>query len=144
MLCKGSSAKQKFSIATQKHILLELFPDAEFVSDIDSAFNFKRKGLKTILESTMLEHSVHIVVASKDRLARAGFELIKWLVELSVRRIEVLDDSNNTSEAFDTAELIGFITYPCNSHYGKRSAQRRKNKRLKKDSVLSRKQSRLT
>ena len=133
-----SSSKQKSSIDTQKHILLKRYPDAEFISDVASAFNFKRKGLQTILEFAMLGHSVHIVVASRDRLARSGFEFIKWLVELSGGRIESLDDSNNTAESFDTAELIGFITSFCNSHYGKRSAERRKSNSIKKDPVLPR------
>ena len=122
-----SSGKQKSSINTQKRILLERHPDAEFISDIASAFNFKRKGLQTILESAMCGNPTHIVVTTKGRLARSGFELIKWLVELSGGQIEVLDDSNGSSEAFDTTELIGFITSLCNSHYGKRSAERRKN-----------------
>ncbi|WP_159447838.1 recombinase family protein [Photobacterium toruni] len=113
--------------------MLERYPDAEFISDIASAFNFKRKGLQTLLESAMLEHSIHVVVASKDRLARSGFELIKRLVELSDGRIEILDDPNDTTESFDTAELIGFITSFCNSHYGKRSAERCKSDRIEKD-----------
>ncbi|MCG3884504.1 recombinase family protein [Photobacterium leiognathi] len=131
-----SSSKQLSSIDTQKRILLERYPEAEFISDIASAFNFKRKGLQTILESVMLGHSVHIVVTTKDRLVRSGFELIKGLVELSGGRIEILDDSNNTSESFDTAELVGFLSF-CNSYYGRRSAERRKNSSIEKDQVLS-------
>ena len=133
-----SSSKQKTSIDTQKHLLLERYPDAEFISDVASAFNFKRKGLQAILEHAMLGHSVHVVVATKDRLARSGFELIKHLIELSGGQVEILDDQDQATEAFDTAELIGFITSFCNSHYGKRSAQRRKNNRLQKDPVLPR------
>ena len=128
-----SSSKQRSSIDTQQRILLERYPDAEFIFDIASAFNFKRKGFQTILESAMLGTPIHIVVTTKDRLARSGFELIKWLVELSGGQIEILDDSDNTTESFDTAELIGFITSFCNSHYGKRSTKRRKNNNNKKD-----------
>jgi len=132
-----SSRKQASSIDTQKRILLQRYPDAEFFSDTASAFNFTRKGLQTILESAMLGHSIHVVVATKDRLASSEFELIKRLIELSGGRVEILDDDNSPSEAFDTAELIGFITSFCNSHYGKRSAQRRKDNCLKKDTVSS-------
>ena len=85
----------------------------------------------------MRGHSVHLVVATKDRLARSGFELIKWLIELPGGRVEILDDEDHPSESFDTAELIGFITSFCNSHYGKHSAERRKNHLLKEDPVLS-------
>ncbi|WP_422135595.1 IS607 family transposase [Endozoicomonas sp. ALD040] len=139
-----SSGKQKSSIDTQKRILLKEHPDAEFISDIASAFNFKRKGLQTILESPVCGNPTHIVVATKNRLARSGFELIKWLVELSGGHIEVLDDPDNACEPFDTQELIGFITSFCNSHYGKRSAKRRKGRKgrkessIKKDQVLPR------
>nr|MDT0253444.1 recombinase family protein [Endozoicomonas sp.] len=128
-----SSVKQKFSIATQKRLLLERYPDSGFIADIASAFNFKRKGLKTILESAMLGNPTLVVVTTKDRLARSGFELIKWLVELSGGQIDILDGQADPTEAVDTQELIGFITSFCNSHYGKRSAERRKNNSLKKD-----------
>ncbi|WP_257280982.1 recombinase family protein [Endozoicomonas sp. ISHI1] len=132
-----SSGKQKSSINTQKRILLQKHPDAEFINDIASAFNFKRKGLQTILESAVCGNPTHIVV-TKDHLARSGFELIKCFVELSGGHIEVLDDPDNASESIDTQELIGFITSFCNSHYGKRSAKRRKDSRVKKDQVLPR------
>ena len=131
-----SSGKQRSSIDAQKRILLQKHPDAEFVSDIASAFNFKRKGLQTILESAVCKNPTHIVVATKDRLARSGFELIKWLIELSGGHVEILDDLNDSSQSFDTQELIGFIPSFCNSHYGKRSAERRKDTGVKKDQDL--------
>jgi predicted site-specific integrase-resolvase len=131
-----SSAKQKSSINTQKKTLLEKYPDAEFISDIASAFNFTRKGLQTILGSAMQGHSVHVVVASKDRLARSGFELIRWIIELSGGGIEILDEKTGPTEKFDTTELIGFITSFCNSHYGKRSAEARKRNRREENTVL--------
>ncbi|MFK0570608.1 recombinase family protein [Endozoicomonas sp.] len=110
-----SSVKQKFSIATQKRLLLERYPDSGFIADIASAFNFKRQRLKAILESAMLGYPTPLmatkaVVTTKDRLARSGFELIKWLIELSGGQIEILDGQAAPSEAFDTQELIGFVT----------------------------------
>ena len=117
----------------QKSLLLNKHPDSEFISDIASAFNFKRKGLQTILESAMLGNPALVVVTTKDRLARSGFELIKWLIELSGGRIDILDDPDGSKQAFDPKELIGFITSFCNSHYGKGSAERHQDHRLKKD-----------
>ena len=128
-----SSDRQKSSIDTQKSLLLKKHPDSEFISDIASAFNFKRKGLQTILESAMLGNPTLVVVTTKDRLARSGFKLIKWLIELSGGRIDILDDPDSSTEVFDTQELIGFITSFCNSHCEKRSAERRQDHRLKKD-----------
>jgi len=128
-----SSKKQETSIETQKQILLQKYPETEFIYDIASAFNFQRKGLKTILELAMSGNAIHIVVTSQDRLARSGFELFRWIIEFSGGRIESLEESIKT-EKFNTKELIGFITSFCNSYYGKRSAQRRKDiKSLQED-----------
>ena len=120
-----SSKKQETSIKTQQRILLERYPNSELIIDTASAFNFQRKGLKTILEQAMSGIAIHVVVTSQDRLARSGFELIRWIIELSGGRVESLEESIET-EKFDTKELIGFITSFCNSYYGKRSARRRK------------------
>nr|MDT0253626.1 recombinase family protein [Endozoicomonas sp.] len=67
-----SSVKQRSSIATQKRLLLERYPDSEFIADVASAFNFKRKGLKAILESAMLGSptllmATKVVVTTKDQ-----------------------------------------------------------------------------
>ena len=119
-----SPYKQKTSIETQKQILLKKYPKAEVIIDIASAFNFQRKGLKTILEQAMSGDAIRVVVTSQDRLARSGFELIRWIIELSGGRVESLEESIKT-EKFNTEELISFITSFCNSYYGKRSAKRR-------------------
>ena len=127
-----SSSKQKTTVERQLELLSEKYPKHEQLSDIASAFNFQRKGLKTILESAMSGSSVEVVVTTHDRLARSGLELIRWIIELHGGRIISLEESAKT-ENFDTKELIGFITSFCNSYYGKRSAQRRKDNSIKKD-----------
>ena len=127
-----SSAKQKTSLENQIKLLKKKYQEYEVISDIASAFNFQRKGLKTILESAMQGESVTVVVTTQDRLARSGFKLIKWIVELHGGEIISLEKSTDTEE-FDTNELIGFITSFCNSYYGKRSAQRRQDSCLEKD-----------
>jgi excisionase family DNA binding protein len=119
-----SSQKQKSSLEKQEQMLKTKYPNEEFISDIPSAFNFKRKGLKTLLELAMSGASIHIVVTSNDRLIRSGFELIRWIIELHGGTITSLEEGIKT-ETFDTQELIGFITSFCNSYYGKRSSKRR-------------------
>ena len=133
LYARVSSKKQESSIKKQKELLQEKYPNAELIIDIASAFNFERKGLKAILESAMSGTAIEVVVATQDRLARSGFGLIKWVIELHGGEIISLEEEIN-SEKFDTKELIGFITSFCNSHYGKRSAKRRKeNSSIKKD-----------
>jgi predicted site-specific integrase-resolvase len=128
-----SSAKQKTSLVKQRELLLEQYPNSTFISDTSSAFNFKRQGLKTILEQAMSGTSIKLVASTQDRIARSGFELIKYIIELSGGSIELLEENTQPTEQFDTTELIGFITSFCNSYYGKRSAKRRKDSRNKKD-----------
>jgi excisionase family DNA binding protein len=132
-----SSAKQRSSLYRQEELLREKYPNEAFISDIASAFNFKRKGLQTILELAMSGVAVHVVVTSNDRLARSGFELIRWIVELHGGTIKSLEEGIKT-EAFDTGELIGFITSFCNSYYGKRSSKRRQDSdSIEKNTILS-------
>lgn len=128
-----SSAKQQSSLKRQEELLTKEYPKDEFIYDIASAFNFKRKGLKTILELAMSGVTVNIVVTTNDRLARSGLELIRWIIELHGGSITSLEEGTKT-ETFDTGELIGFITSFCNSYYGKRSAKRRcEGNSIKKD-----------
>jgi predicted site-specific integrase-resolvase len=81
----------------------------------------------------MRGEAITVVVTTQDRLARSGFELLRWIIEFSGGRIESLEESIET-EKFNTKELIGFITSFCNAYYGKRSVQRRKDiKNLQED-----------
>ena len=123
-----SSRKQQSSIEKQLKLLSEKYPKHEQLIDIASAFNFERKGLKTILECAMSGTSIEVVVTTQDRLARSGFQLIKWIIELYGGKIITMDREIKT-EKFDTTELIGFITSFCNSYYGKRSAERKKKEK---------------
>jgi putative resolvase len=59
------------------------YSTAEFVRDIGSGLNFKRKSLKTILERAMSGTHITLVVAHRDRLARFGIDLIRQVIEPS-------------------------------------------------------------
>lgn len=54
---------------------------AEVIKDIGNGLNFKRKGLRTILDRLLRGDQLTIVVTCRDRLTRFGFELIQYLVE---------------------------------------------------------------
>ena len=45
-----SSAKQKADLERQKQLLLNKYPQHELVSDVGSGINFKRAGLRSLLE----------------------------------------------------------------------------------------------
>ena len=52
---------------------MQEYPDHELITDIGSGINWKRKGLKKILEQTMLGNVEQVVVADRDRLCRFAF-----------------------------------------------------------------------
>ena len=75
------STKQKDDLTRQKKYLRAHIPDKyskqEFndISDIGSGLNFKRPGLLQILGLVKHGRVSTIIVASRDRMARFGFEL---------------------------------------------------------------------
>ncbi|MCI0709802.1 MAG: recombinase family protein [Chloroflexi bacterium] len=58
------------------------FPEAEIIKDIGSGLNFKRQGLRTLLEQAMRGDQLTIVVADRDRFTRFGFESLDFIVGL--------------------------------------------------------------
>ena len=59
----------------------ERYPDARVVTDVGGGLNFQRKGLVALLERLHRGDKLRIVVAHRDRLARFGFDLIRWMAE---------------------------------------------------------------
>lgn len=132
LYARVSSAKQRSSLECQVERLRQRYPYAEVISDIASSFNFKRKGIETLLECALSGIAVKFVATNRDRIARSGFELVKKIIESTGGSIELLDDENDTKTTeFNTTELIAFITSFCNSYYGKRSDQVRRSSKTK-------------
>ena len=94
----------------------------EFISDIASGINFKRKGLSTILDACLQGNVGEIVVAHRDRLCRFGFDLLKLIVEKQGGKITVInDDIHKSTEQELSEDLLSIIhIYSCRQ-MGKRS-----------------------
>ena len=130
--CRVSSSKQRDDLARQVAYLHGLFPDAEVIKDIGSGLNYKRKGLRAILERIVRGDKLTIVVAHRDRLTRFGFELIEYLVCLNGGKILVGDQSESSPEAELTADLLSIIhVFSCRVH-----GLRKYSNQIKKDSDL--------
>ncbi|MEA1968878.1 MAG: IS607 family transposase [Thermodesulfobacteriota bacterium] len=107
--CRVSSYKQKDDLQRQISFMRKNYPEAEIVKDIGSGINFKRKGLKTILESSLNGDKLKLVVAHKDRLCRFGFDLIEWLLQQNSGEIVVLDQSKLSPERELTEDLLTIL-----------------------------------
>ncbi|MFM6225205.1 MAG: recombinase family protein, partial [Dolichospermum sp.] len=70
--CRVSSSKQRDDLDRQIAYMQSLYP-----KDIGSGLNFKRKGLRSLLDRLLQGNKFILVVACRDRLARFGFELVQ-------------------------------------------------------------------
>ncbi|WP_156331974.1 MULTISPECIES: IS607 family transposase [Planktothricoides] len=104
-----SSRGQKADLDRQAAKLLELYPNAELVTDIASGLNFKRKGLRAILERVRQGDVGFIVVAHRDRLVRFGFDLRTWLCELDKTKIVVLNQDSLSPERELVEDILAIV-----------------------------------
>ena len=96
--CRVSSYKQRDDLHRQITYIHSLYPEAEIIQDIGSGLNFKRKGLRSLLDKLLQGDKLTIVVACRDRLCRFGFELIQYMVEQNGGEIVVLDQTVHCPE----------------------------------------------
>src|SRR6266540_5470893 len=94
-----SSAKQKDDLERQKQLLLARFPTYELISDIGSGVNFRRPGLKTLLERSSRGAVSEIAITHRDRLCRFAFDLLQHIFALHSTKLVVLfDESTSRAE----------------------------------------------
>lgn len=108
--CRVSSQGQKDDLQRQIEYMSDKFPNHKIISDIGSGINFRRKGLRSIIQMASQGMVEQVVVAYRDRLCRFAFELIEWIfqihgVELLVLNQEV-DSSGNTELAEDLLAIV--------------------------------------
>jgi len=91
--CRVSSPRQREALSLQVVLMQSRYPEHEIVKDIGGGLNFKRRGLRSILKRLLDGDKLELVVADKERLASAGFDLIEYLVEQNGGKIVVLEHS---------------------------------------------------
>ena len=107
--CRVSGKSQSDDLASQVAYLQKHYPDAEIIRDFGSGINFKRKGLRTLLERILRGDKLRIVVAHRDRLARFGGEVIQFLVEQNGGEVVVLNETVYSSEEELTADFLAIL-----------------------------------
>jgi putative resolvase len=123
-----SSAKQRNDLERQKQHLRDGLPDQHpgptyEVSDIGSGLNFKRPGLLRVLGLIKTGSVQQLVVASRDRLARFGFELIEWMCSEFSTQLVVLDNSDGAPEEELGKDLMSIVQVYCCRWNGRRRYQ---------------------
>lgn len=124
-----SSRKQIDDLKRQKDFFRQKYPTYNLVTDVGSGINWKRKGLKTLLDRSMQGNISEIVVAHRDRLCRFAFELLEWIFERNGVKLVVLDEEKDHSTDKElTDDILSIIhIYSCRK-MGRRRYKNKKNK----------------
>lgn len=127
-----SSHDQKADLERQKQVL-ELYCAKqgwtfEVVSDLGSGMNYKKKGLKRLLNDIIDGQVGRLVITHKDRLLRFGAELVFSICEVKNVEVVILNQGEDASFEEDLAkDVLEIITVFSARLYGSRS---RKNQKL--------------
>ena len=129
--CRVSSKKQENDLKRQTDFFRYEYPDHVVVTDIASGLNFKRKGLKTILELALQGNISEVMVAHKDRLCRYGFELLEWIFNRQNIKLVILDNEEYKSPEEELAnDILSIIHIFSCKQMGGRRYKIKKNKDL--------------
>ena len=98
----------------------EKFPEHKIITDIGSGLNWKRKGLRFLLEQSKLGNVQQVVVSNRDRLCRFGFELLEWLFESNETELVVLEQTTLEPDKTFVQDILAIIhVFSCRQN-GKR------------------------
>jgi len=89
--------------------MLDKYPDYTLIKDIGSGLNYKRRGLLTLLDLSNKGLVEEVVVWSRDRLCRFGFELIEWLFTQNSTKLVVLDRTKKVPEQEFTEDILAIL-----------------------------------
>lgn len=126
LYARVSSVKQKEDLERQKELLISRFPTYKLLSDIGSGVNFKRPGLKALLERASKGFVSEVVVTHKDRLCRFAFDLLQYILTLHSAKLVVLFNESTSDEQELTEDILAINTVFICRMQGRRAARHRR------------------
>lgn len=112
--CRVSSNKQKDDLERQiedvKTYMIARGYQFDMIQDIGSGMNYNKKGLSKWIDKMTNGEIDKVVILSKDRLIRFGYELIENLCNKYGTEIEIIDNTKKTEEQELIADFIQLIT----------------------------------
>lgn len=132
--CRVSSHSQKVDLESQVQAM-ESFclghgsAVDEWVSEIGSGLNFKRKKFLSLMSRIGAGEISHLIVAHKDRLARFGFDYFEHYAEENGCKIIVANQKSLSPEQEMVEDLLAIVHCFSSRLYGLRKYK----KSLKKD-----------
>lgn len=129
--CRVSTPAQKDDLQKQvenvKSYMYAKGYKFEIITDVGSGIDYKKKGLRQLVNKINNHEVSTVVILYKDRLIRFGYELLEYLCEINGVDIEIIDNTEQSKEQELLDDLIQIITVFANRLYGQRS---KKTKRL--------------
>lgn len=124
--CRVSSQGQKDDLVRQVNMMSQKYPNHIIISDVGSGINFKRPGLRKIINYAILGRLEELVVAHKDRLCRIGYDLIEYIL-LNYSNTQIITDIQSIESDSEriTKDLLEIITV-----YGAKLNGKRKYKKV--------------
>lgn len=108
--CRVSTYGQKDDLLRQVEYMKEKYPNYVIIKDIGSGLNFRRRGLKHIIDLAIKEQIEEVVITYKDRLCRFGFDLIMHIIETySNGKITILNKENLSPNEEITKDLLSIL-----------------------------------
>jgi predicted site-specific integrase-resolvase len=110
-----SSPSQKKDLATQKEALRASCQERgikvdQWVEDIGSALNYKRKGFNQIVEQIELGQVRHLIIAYQDRFVRFGYDWFEAFCERHGTQITVMNGESFSPEEELVRDLVAIVT----------------------------------
>ena len=128
--CRVSSYSQKEEYDNQVAYMREKYPEYKIIGDVGSGINFKRKGLRKIIDLAILNKLDTLVVSYKDRLCRIGYDLIEFiLVNYSGTKIIIDKHREETVHEEISNDLIEIMTVYTGKISGMRSYKKDTSKK---------------
>lgn len=131
-----SSSDQKEDLERQKNSLQQWQNKSQeepfkLISDLGSGINFKKKGLKKLLNLILHGEVKKLVLCHQDRLLRFGNELIYLRCEHFSIEIELIEEKEAESDEIQLArDVLTIITVFSSRLYGKRGHEKRRARLL--------------
>jgi putative resolvase len=125
-----SSGDQKEDLVRQSNRLTEYCKQSEHtfevISDLGSGLNYKKRGLKKLLNLIISGRVGKLVMTHKDRLLRFGAEIIFYLCNFFGTKIEIIEATKALSdEEVLTRDVLEIITVFSSRLYGKRAHRKK-------------------
>ena len=122
--CRVSTPAQRGGLENQVALMQQRHPGCRVFTDIGSGLNFKRKGLRSVLELCISRRLGRLFVSHRDRLCRFAFELLQWIFTRHGAEIVVQDEESSSPKDEFTDDLLAVITVFTARHNGAKNYKR--------------------